>query len=118
MGSTEKVLDVYISGSFCGQLAEDRDGAVTFEYAPGYDGTPLSLSMPVGLAKYDDRIVRPYLMGLLPDESATRSAIGSHYGVSPNNPFRLLGAVGMDCPGAVQVCPHGTVPPAEDGQRE
>ncbi len=118
MDNADRILDVYISGTFCGQLVEDRNGAVSFEYAPGYDGVPLSLSMPVGLAKYNDRVVRPYLMGLLPDESATRGAIGSHYGVSPNNPFRLLGAIGMDCPGAVQVCSHGAVPPTEDSQRD
>lgn len=118
MTSTNETLDVYIAGVPCGQLSEDRHGSVSFEYAPDYDGVPLSISMPVGLERYPDRIVRPYLMGLLPDEAATRSAIGSRYGISPNNPFRLLGAIGMDCPGAVQVCPHGTVLPTENAARD
>lgn len=114
MSGADQTLDVYIAGTFCGKLTEDHHGEVSFAYDPEYSGTPLSLSMPVGLARYGNRVVRPYLMGLLPDESATRNAIGSMFGVSPNNPFRLLGAIGMDCPGAVQICPQGAVMPAED----
>lgn len=113
MSTTSKVLDVYIAGKLCGQLEEDRHGALSFVYVPEYASVPLSISMPVGLARYDDRTVRPYLMGLLPDEAATRNAIGAQYGISPNNPFRLLGAIGMDCPGAVQVCSHGATLSAE-----
>lgn len=118
MSATDETLDVYIAGEFCGQLAEDRHGAISFAYAPGYDGVPLSISMPVGLERYGDRIVRPYLMGLLPDEASTRSAIGSRYGISSNNPFRLLGVIGADCPGAVQVCPSGLTPPIENPTRD
>lgn len=113
-----EALDVYIAGEFCGQLTEDRHGAVSFAYAPGYIGVPLSISMPISLERYADSVVRPYLMGLLPDEASTRSAISARYGISSNNPFRLLGAIGMDCPGAVQVCPRGTVLPAENAARD
>lgn len=98
-------LAVYISGTRCGLIREDRYGALSFEYDPEYRGIPLSLSMPVGLARYGDRTVRPYLMGLLPDDESTRAAIGASKGVSGNNPFRLLCLMGLDCPGAVQICP-------------
>lgn len=118
MSAAGETLDVYVAGEFCGRLAEDRHGAISFAYAPGYGGVPLSVSMPVGLERYDDRVVRPHLMGLLPDEASTRNAIGSRYGISSNNPFRLLGAVGMDCPGAVQVCSSGSIPPAENLARD
>lgn len=114
MSSHGEALDVYVAGELCGQLSEDRHGAVSFAYVPGYDGAPLSTSMPVGLERYADRIVRPYLVGLLPDEASTRSAIAARYGISSNNPFRLLGVIGMDCPGAVQVCPCGSAPPVEN----
>lgn len=105
MTGETKTLNVYIAKTFCGQLAEGRHGRISFEYDPNYCGVPLSLSMPVGLERYDDRAVRPYLMGLLPDEASTRAAIGAKFGVSGNNPFRLLEIIGFDCPGAVQICP-------------
>ncbi|MGN0073441.1 MAG: HipA domain-containing protein [Coriobacteriales bacterium] len=114
MTSAASELDLYIAGALCGVLSEDRDGKVSFEYDPSYSGAPLSLSMPVGIERFGDRVVRPFLMGLLPDEAGTRSAIGARYGVSGNNPFRLLGVLGSDCPGAVQVCPSGTEPPPQD----
>ncbi len=104
-------LTVLINGVTCGSLHEDRHGALSFEYAPGYAGSPLSLSMPVGLARYDDRTVRPYLMGLLPDEDSIRASIGASFGISGNNPFRLLQRMGLDCPGAVQVCSDMEVSP-------
>ena len=96
-------LAIYIRGERCGELEEDRHGALSFTYDAGYRGVPLSLSMPVGLARYGDRVVRPYLMGLLPDDQATRAAIGRPFDVSGENPFRLLRIIGRDCPGAVQV---------------
>lgn len=61
-------LEVYISGAPCGVLSEDKHGAISFTYYRNYKGVPLSLSMPVGLAQYKDRVVRPFLMGLLPDD--------------------------------------------------
>lgn len=111
-------LAVYVSGTHCGTLREDRHRALSFEYAHGYDGVPLSLSMPVGLARYEDRVVRPYLEGLLPDDESTRTAIGAPYGISGNNPFRLLRIIGLDCPGAVQICPKDSRPPSESETKD
>ncbi len=96
-------LAVFIGDARCGTLAEAGTGALSFRYDAGYEGVPLSLSIPVGLAEYGDRVARPYFMGLLPDEEATRAAIGAKYGVSGDNPFRLLACIGDDCPGAVRV---------------
>lgn len=113
MTCTREQLDVYIAGTLCGHLSQNRHGALSFEYTPQYRGVPLSMSMPVGLERYDDRIVRPYLMGLLPDDAGTRALIGSRFDVSGNNPFKLLSHIGLDCPGAVQVSPHGADLPSE-----
>ena len=96
-------LAVFIGDARCGTLAEAVTGALSFRYEASYEGVPLSLSMPIGLAEYGDRVARPYFMGLLPDEEATRAAIGAKYGVSGDNPFRLLACIGGDCPGAVRV---------------
>lgn len=118
MSSQKNELTVCICGKPCGRLEEDRHGALSFTYDANYEGVPLSLSMPVSLASYGNGIVRPYLMGLLPDDETTRAQIGASYGVSGDNPFRLLRIIGLDCPGAVQVCPHGTCPPLEDSERD
>lgn len=98
-------LEVFIGSDRCGVLTQATTGALGFRYAPDYEGVPLSISMPVGLQEYGDRIIRPFLMGLLPDEEATRAAIGAKYGVPGENPFRLLSYIGGDCPGAVRVLP-------------
>lgn len=111
-------LAVYVSGSYCGELTENRYGALCFAYDRSYDGVPLSLSMPIGLARYDDRVVRPYLMGLLPDDQETRVAIGAPFGVSGDNPFRLLRIVGRDCPGAIQILEESDPAPAEDSMSD
>jgi serine/threonine-protein kinase HipA len=115
MPSRESSLPVYISGIRCGTLFEDNHGALSFEYEQGYRGVPLSLSMPVGLARFNDKTVRPYLMGLLPDDAETRASIGGASGISGENPFHMLGLIGLDCPGAVQVCAESSRPPAQDG---
>lgn len=48
----------------------------------------------------------PYLWGLLPEDPAARRHVAADAGVSPNNPFALLGVIGLDCPGAVQFVPQ------------
>ena len=98
-----KSLYVYIGDAYAGRLMEDRHGSLSFEYDEAYRGVPLSLSMPTGLARYHDRTVRPYLEGLLPDDANTREKLGEMFGVSGNNPFRLLGGIGNDCPGAIRM---------------
>lgn len=98
-------LEVYISGERVGTLRQLRDGSRTFSYLPGYRGVPLSLSMPVDNVEYGTRVVDAYFMGLLPDDEGIRREAARRFGVSGNNPFALLANMGLDCPGAVQVCP-------------
>ena len=100
-------LSVFIVGAYAGVLAQDDAGAHSFTYDAAYDGPPLSLSMPLGNRTYRTRIVDAYLLGLLPDDERVRREAGRRFGVSGNNPFALLSHMGLDCPGAVQFCPHG-----------
>lgn len=58
---------------------------------------PLSLSMPLSNRTYPQSILRPYLMGLLPDSDQQRAAIASEFGVRPNNPVTMLAHIGLDC---------------------
>ncbi len=96
-------LLVLINGVSVGWVMEDENGALDFSYEPSYDGIPLSLSMPVANVTYGDKVVRPFLFGLLPEDRGLRRRLGDEFGVSGNNPFALLGHIGSDCAGAVQV---------------
>ncbi len=97
-------LAVYIAGVRAGTLRQGESGELSFSYDAGYSGIPLSLAMPISNRTYGDKIVRPYFMGLLPDSSDVRRSLGRLFGVSGENPFALLRHIGLDCPGAVQVC--------------
>lgn len=101
-------LEVLISGSKAGVLRQDTDGSLSFQYLREYRGVPLSSAMPLSTQIYKDKIIRPYLWGLLPEDTNTRKYVAAEAGVSYNNPFALLGVIGLDCPGAVQFCLSGT----------
>jgi serine/threonine-protein kinase HipA len=70
--------------------------------------------MPLSTRIYHDKVVRPYLWGLLPEDPAVRRSVAARATISPNNPFALLGVIGLDCPGAVQFCvPNYEIPHEE-----
>lgn len=98
------VLHLLIAGKHAGLVSQSENGSLSFSYDVDYAGIPLSLSMPVRNVEYGDKVVRPFLFGLLPDDEAMRRKIGREFGVSGGNPFALLNCIGLDCPGAVQIC--------------
>lgn len=106
---TQRTLEVIIAGQRAGTLSQTQDGLLSFAYKPDYNGPPLSVSMRVANRIYTDKQVRPFLFGLLPDDHAIRRSLGAEFGVSGNNPFELLGHVGLDCPGAIQICHENDV---------
>ena len=63
--------------------------------------------MPISPITYPQRIIRPYLQGLLPDDPNVRADIANRYSCLGENPFDLLSHIGLDCPGAVQLVPEG-----------
>lgn len=101
---SEPTLKVLLAGNVAGTLKQRESGKLSFEYERDYQGPPLSLSMPISNRVYEDKRVRPFLFGLLPDDAAVRQSIGREFGVSGNNPFALLEHVGLECPGAVRFC--------------
>lgn len=104
-GEPVQELLVFICGDLAGRLNQRSDnGQLSFRYASEYKGCPLSLSMPVTNTTYGDKVVRPYLFGLLPDNHDVRKQLGREIGASADNPFALLAVMGLDCPGAVQIC--------------
>ena len=106
---TNKQLNVFIGGTHAGVLAQDNIGSLSFQYLRDYRGTPLSSAMPLSTKTYHNKIVAPYLWGLLPEDLAVRRNVAAEANVSPNNPFALLEIIGLDCPGAVQFCQQESI---------
>lgn len=113
-GSILDSLSVWWGERVAGTLSIDRGGAMHFAYAPDWlidPATPdLSRAMPKREAEYDDAICKAVFGGLLPEEGQ-RTAIARALGVSPDNPFRLLAALGGDVAGALAFLPTGEHPP-------
>ncbi len=90
-----------------GEIQRDRRGRLSFVYDEGWRSLdaayPLSLSMPLVVAEHQHARIEPWLWGLLPDNEAILARWGQRFHVSPRNAFALLGAVGEDCPGAIQL---------------
>lgn len=105
---TARALDVLIAGEHAGTLSQEESGVLSFRYRRKYRKVPLSSAMPLSTFVYRGKAVAAYLWGLLPEDPTARRIVAEEAGVSPNNPFALLGVVGLDCPGAVQFCPEGT----------
>ena len=71
---------------------------------------PLSHALPKWPEPFGDALCNAVFGGLLPEE-AQRTAIARALGVSPDNPFRLLAALGGDVAGALAFLPAREVPP-------
>ena len=102
-----KDLCVLIGDVAAGSLVQDARGKLRFVYDQTYraapNAVPLSISMPLAVAEHDDRMIRPFIWGLLPDNDDTLGDWGRRFGVNPRNPFALIGEVGEDLQGAVQI---------------
>jgi serine/threonine-protein kinase HipA len=107
-----RVLDVYLHEKLAGQLVQENTGQLNFRYDNAYiaaKGFPISLSMPVIDRLYEEKIVRPFFSGLLPDDIA-RHRLARYLGVSEKNPFALLEIIGGECAGALALYKKGQMP--------
>lgn len=97
------MLNVYLHGRKAGILSSD-DGRLSFRYDPEYiaqtNPEPLSFSLPLCDEYYPEEAIVPFFSNLLPDEGV-RVRIAEILGLSPENIFGLLQAIGEDCAGAV-----------------
>ena len=102
-----ELLVVVADRRMMGEIRRDRRGRLAFVYDDRWRSLdaayPLSLSMPLVVAEHEHARIEPWLWGLLPDNEVILARWGQNFHVSPRNPFALLGAVGEDCPGAVQL---------------
>jgi len=74
-------------------------------------GVPLlSLSLPIRPERYTHGLVRPFLDGLLP-EGEPRQIIANELGLSRDDTYGLIGALGRDCAGALVIQPADDAAP-------
>ena len=109
-------LEVWLFGTHIGTLAQ-IDGRLAFSYAADWLGSPqaipLSQSLPLQAAPFDDRATRPFFAGLLP-EGDKRKGVAQALHVSRQNDFALLDGIGGECAGAVTLLEPGQTPQAKD----
>ena len=101
------VLAVLLGDRVAGFVTRAVGGKLNFVYDDAYrnqDGpTPLSLSMPAQIKTHPDRVVTPWMWGLLPDNDAVLARWARRFAVSASSPFGLLASpVGQDCAGGVR----------------
>lgn len=112
------LLNVYWHQDIVGTLHLDEGRHFVFQYAPDWlkreNPVPLSLSLPLQAEAYNNDRARPFFANLLP-ESDLRRSIARKLGLSEQNDFALLEAVGGECAGAVSLLPEGQVP-GSDGR--
>lgn len=108
----DKLLNVFLNQKLAGIYKSSDQGNFTFQYDADYLASskePLSLSLPFQEKEFDAAQTEPFFSGLLPDE-AFRKRLARYLGVSEENTFSLLQAVGRECAGAVAFYPLGEIP--------
>ena len=92
-------LTVWWDREMVGALRINRHGDTSFSYAETWLRRPsaraISVSLPLRAEPFSRRESRPFFEGLLPEESQ-RIAIAGALGLSKENEFRLLEALGGD----------------------
>lgn len=101
-------LSVHIGKQLAGQLSY-TGGVLSFQYDKNYLASkaplPLSRHLPLQAAPFEDRATRAFFANLLP-EGGIRTQVARQVGVSPDNIFGLLEAIGGDCAGALSLLPE------------
>ncbi len=109
-------LTLWMNGAKVGRWWSTRGGESRLEYAPEWmadpRGRPISLSLPF---TYDAGTLRGVMVdrwfdNLLPDSEAIRGRLAARHRVDPRDSHALLGAIGRDCVGALQLVPEGEDP--------
>jgi serine/threonine-protein kinase HipA len=102
-------LEVLIEGDLVARIRMNKAGRLSFDYEPGWRdstiGYSLSVNMPLAKITYSHKAVWPYLWNLLPENPNVLQRWGQQFHISASSPFKLLGFVGADVPGAAQFFP-------------
>lgn len=109
-------LDVFLEAlpEPVGRLTRHDDGDVSFRYLRDALPHPLSLSLPVRDAPFDDPVTRGFFANLL-FENAQREQVMQRHGLEFSDVVGLLEHLGADCPGAISCMPLGAGPAKRPG---
>lgn len=98
-----KTANVFVHGQLAGRLEELESGRrYRFVYQSGYDGPPVSRTMPTTLSEYSFDRFPPFFEGLLP-EGVMLEGLLKQNKIDKLDYFSQLMAVGGDLVGAVTV---------------
>lgn len=115
-----QTLALWANGSYVGRWTVSARGDMALQYDPAWRasavGRPLSLSLPFGLGHEPLKgpAVQHYFDNLLPDSQAIRKRVAERFRTGSVEVFDLLGAIGRDCVGALQLLPEGATPEGYD----
>jgi serine/threonine-protein kinase HipA len=101
-GSTLRRAEVCQQGTLAGHLFEGEGGVWSFAYLGGYDGPPISLTMPVRSESYVFSALPPILEGLLPEGLQLEALLRKHK-IDRSDTFRQLVTVGADLVGSLTI---------------
>ena len=94
---------VFFGSDLAGHLDELEDGkGFLFRYEKGYDGPPISLTMPIQDAPYHFTTFPPFFDGLLPEGFQLEGLLRQKK-IDRDDKFGQLLAIGADTVGAVIV---------------
>ncbi len=99
MGKKAKVL---VNGIVAGVLEELENGQYQFTYQLGYEGSPVSLTMPIKQTRHTFTKFPSFFEGLLP-EGIMLEALVKKYKIDKDDYFSQLIRVGHDVVGAVTI---------------
>ena len=94
--------EIQQQGRLAGMLEEIDRQHYRFTYAPGYDGEPVSLSLPIRSEPYEFDHLPPIFEGLLP-EGQQLEALLRQYKVDRHDLFTQLLLVGADVVGSLTI---------------
>jgi serine/threonine-protein kinase HipA len=110
-------LQVWLHDEYIGILSEESSNGLTFRYSDSAGAAstriPLSRALPRGKETLKGPGVQAFFGGLLP-EGGVRRRVAVNLGLSEDNDFALLSALGGDCAGALRLLPDGDVPPTAE----
>ncbi len=102
-------LSLWMNGEFVGQWWSTRGGDSRLAYSAAWvaspRGRPISLSLPFtdGAGVLRGPAVDRWFDNLLPDSDIIRGRLAARHRLDPRDTHALLGAIGRDCVGALQL---------------
>ena len=97
-------IPIYYGDTPVGALSRTEEGGYCLDYDAEWQGQGFSVSvlLPVDEAHHEGAKVEYYVENLLP-EGELRKALSTKFGISNNNYYDLVLAIGKDCAGAFSI---------------